>query len=230
MGKPGVMFYFEVRPCLNRLSREEKGDLFEAILDYGQYGLLPELDGMAGVAWDFLQPKLDRDHDRYDRTTQQKAYAAYVREAGKRGEEKLSFAQWQQVYPLQTSKVIEMYQPMSSDIQTTNYKPQTTNSKPQTPNLKLQTTNNKLQPGLLEPAATPALFSPPAREDILSYCQEKGYQMDVDSFLDYYTANGWKIGKSPMKNWQAAVRRWCRKENENGKTDDKTPWNIGTTL
>ena len=36
MGKqPGVMFYFEIRPCLGRLTPEEKGVLFEAILDYG---------------------------------------------------------------------------------------------------------------------------------------------------------------------------------------------------
>ena len=230
MGKPGVMFYFEVRPCLNRLSREEKGDLFEAILDYGQYGLLPELDGMAGVAWDFLQPKLDRDHDRYGVVTKKRAYAAYSRHAAVQGKEILPFEQWDKNLQTESANACTCTSEDANACQTTNYKPQTTNSKPQTPNLKLQTTNNKLQPGDLEPAATPALFSPPAREDILSYCQEKGYQMDVDSFLDYYTANGWKIGKSPMKNWQAAVRRWCRKENENGKTDDKTPWNIGTTL
>ena len=30
MGKPGVMFYFDIRPCLKRLSTEEKGLLFEA--------------------------------------------------------------------------------------------------------------------------------------------------------------------------------------------------------
>ena len=57
---------------------------------------------------------------------------------------------------------------MCSDIQTTNYKPQTTNSKPQTPNNKLQTPNNILQPDPFGPAATPALFSSPATEAVLS--------------------------------------------------------------
>ena len=36
MGKqPGVMIYFDIRPCLVRLSLEEQGQLFRAILDYG---------------------------------------------------------------------------------------------------------------------------------------------------------------------------------------------------
>ena len=61
MAKPGVMFYFDVRPCIKRLDAAEKGRLFEAILDYGEFGVVPELDGALGVAWDFIQPKLDRD-------------------------------------------------------------------------------------------------------------------------------------------------------------------------
>lgn len=64
--QPGVMLYFDIRPCLKRLSLEEKGLLFDAILDYGECGVLPELDGMAGVAWDFIQPRLDRDRERYE--------------------------------------------------------------------------------------------------------------------------------------------------------------------
>ena len=48
--QPGVMLYFDIRPCLNRMSREEQGELFVAILDYAQYGTVPELDGLLGVA------------------------------------------------------------------------------------------------------------------------------------------------------------------------------------
>jgi len=230
MGKPGVMFYFEVRPCLNRLTREEKGDLFEAILDYGQYGVLPELDGPTGVAWDFLQPKLDRDNDRYGRVSLKKAYAAYVKYANTRGEPTLSYEEWekQQLAAVtsgsaQKTAYASICIVENADVsQTTNYKPQTSNLKQQTPNAKPQI--------FMEPAATPPSFSPPAREEILSYCQEQGYLMDVDSFLDYYTANGWKVGKAPMKNWQAALRRWCRKEDNDGKNATGTTWSIGTKI
>ena len=36
--------------------------------------------------------------------------------------------------------------------------------------------------------------------------------MDAERFVDYYTANGWKVGKNPMKDWKAAVRNWERKD------------------
>lgn len=68
--RPGVMLYFDVAPCLERLSLEEKGRLFAAILEYGQYGVVPDLEGMTGVAWDFIRPRVDRDAERYEEKCQ----------------------------------------------------------------------------------------------------------------------------------------------------------------
>ena len=31
-----------------------------------------------------------------------------------------------------------------------------------------------------------------------------------ERFMDYYTANGWRLGKSEMKDWKAVVRNWER--------------------
>lgn len=31
-------------------------------------------------------------------------------------------------------------------------------------------------------------------------------------FYDYYESNGWRVGKTPMKDWQAAIRNWVRNE------------------
>lgn len=73
--QPGCMLYFDVRPCLKRLTAEEKGILFEAILDYGEFGLLPEIEGSLGVAWDFIQPRLDRDRERYEEISQKRTAA-----------------------------------------------------------------------------------------------------------------------------------------------------------
>lgn len=77
--RPGVMFYFELRPCLKRLSMAEKGALFEAILDYGQDGVLPEFAGSMAVAWDFIQPRIDLDGQRYDDLCQRRRAAALKR-------------------------------------------------------------------------------------------------------------------------------------------------------
>ena len=32
--------------------------------------------------------------------------------------------------------------------------------------------------------------------------------VEADRFFDYYTSNGWKVGKNPMKDWRAAARNW----------------------
>ena len=94
-GQPGIMFYFDLRPCLKRLSAAEKGLLFDAMLDYGETGIEPELDGVLGVAWDFIRPKLDRDSERYAKNAAQKQYATFMREAKKRGHNSITFDEWQ---------------------------------------------------------------------------------------------------------------------------------------
>lgn len=33
---------------------------------------------------------------------------------------------------------------------------------------------------------------------------------EINKFYDYYEANGWKVGRNPMKDWQAAMRNWKR--------------------
>lgn len=57
-------------------------------------------------------------------------------------------------------------------------------------------------------------FIPPTVDEVRAYCQENGYQVNAEYFVDYYTANGWMAGKNKMKNWQSAVRNWNRREEE----------------
>lgn len=55
-------------------------------------------------------------------------------------------------------------------------------------------------------------FFPPSLTDVVEYIRSNGYtSVDPEQFIDYYTANGWMIGKSKMKDWQAAIRNWNRK-------------------
>lgn len=57
-------------------------------------------------------------------------------------------------------------------------------------------------------------FTPPTIEEVRMYCQKRGNTVSPEKFVDHYTANGWRIGgKSPMKDWQAAVRTWEHNEN-----------------
>lgn len=51
-------------------------------------------------------------------------------------------------------------------------------------------------------------FSVPTVEQVTSYVAEIGAGIDPAAFIDHYTAKGWVVGKSPMKDWRAAVRTW----------------------
>ena len=50
----------------------------------------------------------------------------------------------------------------------------------------------------------------PSLDEVKAYCNERGNRVDPERFIDYYTSNGWKVGKNPMKDWKAAVRTWER--------------------
>jgi len=56
-------------------------------------------------------------------------------------------------------------------------------------------------------------FAPPTLDEVQAYCEERGNNVDPDRFIDYYTSNGWRVGKNPMKDWKAAVRSWERSDN-----------------
>lgn len=55
-------------------------------------------------------------------------------------------------------------------------------------------------------------FVPPTVEQVNDYCSERKNNINPKSFVDFYQSKGWKVGKNPMKDWQAAVRTW---ENNN---------------
>ncbi len=65
----------------------------------------------------------------------------------------------------------------------------------------------------------PIKFSKPSIKEISTYCIERKNTVEPLQFYDYYEANGWKVGKNPMKDWKAAVRTWER--NDNGGKNTK---------
>lgn len=59
-------------------------------------------------------------------------------------------------------------------------------------------------------------FIPPTVDEVKAYCSERNNGIDPQSFVDYYAARGWNIGKNKMQDWKAAVRTW-----ENRRKADK---------
>lgn len=57
-------------------------------------------------------------------------------------------------------------------------------------------------------------FTPPSQDEVRTYCQEKGYAVDAERFVDFYESKGWMVGKNRMKDWKAAVRNWSRSQRQ----------------
>lgn len=57
-------------------------------------------------------------------------------------------------------------------------------------------------------------FIKPEVGEIAEYARGIGYNLDGQSFYDWYESNGWKVGKNTMKDWRAAVRTWKAKHPE----------------
>lgn len=68
-------------------------------------------------------------------------------------------------------------------------------------------------------------FAKPTLDDVKAYCQERNNGVDPEKWYNYYSANGWKVGKNPMKDWKAAVRTWERNDaNGKPKRNDFEPY------
>ena len=51
-------------------------------------------------------------------------------------------------------------------------------------------------------------FVKPTVEEVQAYCKERNNNVDAEKFISHYDSNGWKVGKTPMKDWKASVRTW----------------------
>lgn len=66
------------------------------------------------------------------------------------------------------------------------------------------------------------IFQKPSFEEVKQYCIERKNNINPETFINHYECNGWMVGKSKMKDWQAAIRKWegNAKQFSNTKSKD----------
>lgn len=69
-------------------------------------------------------------------------------------------------------------------------------------------------------------FIPPTVDEVKAYCDERGNDVDPEKFVAYYTSNGWRVGRNPMKDYKAAIRTW--EKNSYGKPVNHTSSNFSS--
>lgn len=60
-------------------------------------------------------------------------------------------------------------------------------------------------------------FGPPPVEEVREFVQEEGLCVEAETFVDFYESHGWKVGQTEIKNWKATVRLWHRRAVKEGR-------------
>lgn len=182
-GKSSFVLYTEYLRHIQKMSMEQRGELFTAILCYAADESVPELDAAADMAFSFIRERMDRDNAAYMDKVEKR------REAGKLGGRPKAdgFSEKQEKAKKANGFSEKQKNPDTDTVLDT------------VPVIKKESVEKSLR------------FSPPTRQDVAEYCAEKEFKdLDVERFIDYYTSNGWMVGKSKMKDWKATVRNWAR--------------------
>lgn len=75
--------------------------------------------------------------------------------------------------------------------------------------IRLEESESVEQSSTAHAHATPTLY------EVKDYFFELGgTDTEAERFYDYYTSNGWKVGKSQMKDWKSSARNWHKREKE----------------
>ncbi len=181
--KDTFIMYAEYLRHVKKLSMEQRGALFTAILCYTAGESVPELDPVTDMIFGVIQERIDRDTALYLEKVEKR------REAGKLGGRPKANA----------SDENQTKAKKANGFSEKQNNPDNDNVLDNVPVIKKESIEKSSR------------FSPPTRQDVAEYCAEKGFSdLDVERFVDYYTSNGWMVGKSKMKDWKATVRNWAR--------------------
>lgn len=83
--------------------------------------------------------------------------------------------------------------------------------------------NNLKEKEKKEKSVVTKRFTPPSLLEVQDYISSKDFKVNALAFIDYYQSNGWKVSRNPMKDWQASVRLWNRRNLDNEKSRQPAP-------
>ena len=195
MTKNSFLMYTDWGDMIEELDEENRSQLLLAIMRYQSDKELPEMDLGARVAFAQIRTQFRKDEEKYSKTIANRSAA------GKLGgrPKKASNSEKQKK---------QMLFDESKSKQTKTKKADNDNEY-----------DNDLKENTID-GVKEKRFAPPTLENVSGYCREMGYtNVDAARFIDFYTSNGWMVGKNRMKDWKAAVRNWDRREKNPQRQD-----------
>lgn len=184
MERNSFVLFTEIVEVIKELTNEQKGILFQTILDY-QLGIVPKIDDpIVKIAFIPIKQNLDRNNEKWERTRAARS------EAGKKGMR----SRWDNKAITNDNKNNKAISEITKITVNVN----------ENENVNENVNVNEKKSGD-KPQRS---FKAPTLEEVRSYCAERRNGVDAQHFMDFYESKGWFIGKNKMKDWKAAVRTW----------------------
>ena len=193
--KKSFVMYESWGAAIEKMNNEQAGELIKAIYAFQKTpDVVPEDPAIAFV-FEIIKQKLEEDNKRYEEV------CAARSEAGKKGGRPKANASDKKQMVSEESKKSKCFSEKAKKADNDNEY------------------DNDLKENTLE-GVKEKRFAPPTLENVSEYCREMGYtNVDAARFIDFYTSNGWMVGKNRMKDWKAAVRNWDRREKNPQRQD-----------
>ena len=214
--------FTDFREFMEPLSREEKGSLFEAMLDYAEDGREPELSGNERFVWAMARRIIDREAEIYQGKVESagKARGSRRKRSSDTKEEALVpepvslVSDEDALVPEPVSLVSDKEKEYEYENEYENEKDNEYEKEKEEEYLK--DLSKEYMCVKKENAQARADTHIPERAEIESYCRERGNDIDAGYFYDYYAATGWKVGRNPVQDWKALVRAWEKRDAQRG--------------
>lgn len=222
-----MVYYRSFRESLRELPPDLYKVVSETIFDYAFEGIAPGADSnaVAKALFIAIKPIIDNAHNRYDACVENGRKGGAPKgsrnnPSGKAGEPNQRPNQRPNQEP-------NLYKDKDKDVDKDkdidskgDCKGEPTNAEGN--DTSVTTSTDKPCDGTTKRTA----FVVPAIEMVKDYFLTiKGTNTDAECFYDYFTANGWRTGKNPIKDWKAAARNWMRRKSEFDTTTQKHPNN-----
>ena len=194
-GARAFVYYFDWAETLLDMPADMRLKIDDAIKRYALYGEEPTDPAVRYSPFALIRQQIDRNNGEYAERCEKTRQARS--EAGRKGNEK----RWGKVSQTSQKSQTSLYSDSDSDSDSEKIE-------------KEKSTN-------VDTKKTAQRFSYPSVDEVRDYIASHSYSVDAEAFCDFYEAKGWRVGNNLMKNWQAAVRTWERRNKSEGKADTK---------
>lgn len=207
--KESFVFFKSWKDAINGLPPDVRLEIYEAVVEYGTLGNVPDLKPMAAIAFNFIKNDLDRSAEKYAKIVERNKTNGKKGGRPKNPENPVGFSETQEKHNKDDNEYDD-----DNDILLGKESKEGDELFPGEDNI-LEPDKNS-DPDLSKKVAPKKVFRPPSVQEVQAYCNERSNGISGYEFVTFYQSKGWMIGKNKMKDWQAAVRTWEAKRNKDG--------------